>query len=130
MLSEYENALQNVMSLMIIADGKIEDKEIKIVRGIYNKLTNNKKISENKLNKIIEKLKQENLSVDDYLKKIKPYLNAEHRESIIKAMYYIASSDGHLDDKEAKLLMHTAQVLEMTSSHIKGVLADLESKPN
>ena len=73
MLSEYENALQNVMSLMIIADGKIEDKEIKIVRDIYNKLTNNKKISENKLNKIIEKLKQENLSVDDYLKKIKPY---------------------------------------------------------
>ena len=42
----------------------------------------------------------------------------------------MASSDGHLDDKEAKLLMHTAQVLEMTSSHIKGVLADLESKPN
>ena len=130
MLSEYESALQNVMSLMIIADNKIEAEEIKIVRDIYNKLTNNKKISENKLNKIIEKLKQENLSVDDYLKKIKPYLNAEHRESIIKAMYYIASSDGHLDDKEAKLLMHTAQVLEMTSSHIKGVLADLESKPN
>ena len=130
MLSEYEKALQNVLCLMVMADDKIELKELKIVRDIYNKLTNNKKLSENKLNKIIEKLKEEKLSVDDYLKKIKPYLNSEHREKIIKAMYYVASSDGHLDDKEAKLLMHTAQVLEMTSSHIKGVLADLESKPN
>ena len=130
MLSEYEKALQNVLCLMVMADDKIEPKELKIVRDIYNKLTNNKKLSENKLNKIIEKLKEEKLSVDDYLKKIKPYLNSEHREKIIKAMYYVASSEGHLDDKEAKLLMHTAQVLEMTSSHIKGVLADLESKPN
>ena len=41
-------------------------------------------------------------------------------------MYYVAGSDGHLDDRESELLMHTAKVLEMTPAHIKGVLSELD----
>jgi len=53
-----------------------------------------------------------------------------HRELIIKAMYYVAGSDGHLDDRESELLMHTAKVLEMTPAHIKGVLSELDKGAN
>jgi len=52
------------------------------------------------------------------------------RELIIKAMYFVASSDGHLDKKEGELLMKTANVLEMTSAHVKGVLSELDKKNN
>ena len=41
-------------------------------------------------------------------------------------MYYVAGSDGHLDDRESELLMSTAKVLEMTPAHIKGVLSELD----
>ena len=41
-------------------------------------------------------------------------------------MYYVASSGGHLDAKESKLLIKTATVLDMTSAHVKGVLAELD----
>ena len=41
-------------------------------------------------------------------------------------MYYVASSDGHLDAKESKLLMKTASVLDMTAAHVKGVLSELD----
>ena len=130
MASEYEKALQNVLCLMMLADDKVEDEEIKTVSSIYNKLTNNKKISKVKIDKITQQLKDEDLSVGKYLKKIKPYLNAEHRELIIKAMYHVAASDGHLDDKEGALLMDTAKVMEMTAAHVKGVLAELDQKKN
>ena len=111
---------------MIIADDKIDDQEVKIVSDIFNKLTDNKRLSKVKINKTISNLKKDNLVVEEYLKDLRPYLNAEHRELIIKAMYYVAGSDGHLDDRESELLMHTAKVLEMTPAHIKGVLSELD----
>jgi len=126
MASEYEKALQSVLCLMIIADNKVEDEEVRTVSDIFNKLTNDKKLSKAKITKTITKLKKDDLTVDEYLKDIRPYLNPEHRELIIKAMYLVAGSDGHLDDKESELLMYTAKVLEMTPAHIKGVLSELD----
>ena len=86
MTSEYEKALQNVLCLMIIADDNVDDQELKTVSDIFNKLTNDKKLSKAKINKTISNLKKDNLVVDEYLKDIRPYLNLEHREIIIKAM--------------------------------------------
>ena len=131
MESEYEKALKNVLCLMILADKKVEEEEISMVSNIYNKLTNDKKFTKNQIDKIITQLKKDKKTVQHYLKKIKPYLNSGHRELIIKAMYFVASSDGHLDKKEGELLMKTATILEMTPAHVKGVLAELDkSKTN
>ena len=47
-------------------------------------------------------------------------------ETLVKAMYFVASSDGHLDKKESKLLIKTATVLDMTPAHVKGVLSELD----
>ena len=124
--SEYEKALKNVLCLMILADGKIKNEEVEIVSDIFNKLTNGKKFSKSQIDKITDKLKKNKKTVNDYLKEIRPYLNSNHRELIIKAMYYIAASDAHLDENESKLLIDTASVLEMTPAHVKGVLSELD----
>lgn len=124
--SEYEKALKNVLCLMILADGKIKNEEVEIVSDIFNKLTNGKKFSKSQIDKITNKLKKNKKTVNDYLKEIRPYLNSNHRELIIKAMYYIAASDAHLDENESKLLIDTASVLEMTPAHVKGVLSELD----
>ena len=126
MESEYQKALKNVLCLMILADNKVDDKEINVVSDIYNRLTNNKKFTKSQIEKNLALVKKSTKNVKEYLKKIKPYLNAGHRELVIKAMYYVASSDGHLDAKESKLLIKTATVLDMTSAHVKGVLAELD----
>jgi len=130
MESEYEKALKNILCLMILADKKIEDNEIITVSNIYNKLTNNKKFTKTQIDKNITQLKKNKKTVNEYLKKIKPYLNSGHRELIIKAMYFVASSDGHLDKKEGELLMKTANELEMTAAHVKGVLSELDKSSN
>ena len=98
---------------MIIADGKVEDEEIETVSNIYNKLTNKKKFSKNQIEKTLSQLKKSKKGVNEYLKEIRPYLNSGHRELVIKAMYYVAASDGHLDEKEGGLLMETATLLEI-----------------
>ena len=126
MESEYQKALKNVLCLMILADNKVDDKEINVVSDIYNRLTNNKKFTKSQIEKNLALVKKSTKNVKEYLKKIKPYLNAGHRELVVKAMYYVASSDGHLDAKESKLLIKTATVLDMTSAHVKGVLAELD----
>ena len=128
MESEYQKALKNVLCLMIIADNKVKNEELNVVSDIYNKLTNNKKFLKNQIEKNIDLIKKSTKNVKEYLKKIKPYLNAGHRELIVKAMYYVASSDGHLDAKESKLLIKTATVLDMTPAHVKGVLTELDQK--
>ena len=124
--SEYEKALKNILCLMILADGKIKNEEVEIVSDIFNKLTNGKKFSKSQIDKTTNKLKKNKKTINDYLKEIRPYLNSNHRELIIKAMYYIAASDAHLDEKESKLLIDTASVLEMTPAHVKGVLSELD----
>ena len=129
--SEYEKALKNILCMMIIADKKIKDEEIKFVSGIFNKLTNKKNFPKSQIDKVITQVKKKGLSVDDYLKDVRPYLNSGHRELIVKAMYFVAASDGHLAKKESELLMETARVLEMTPAHVKGVLSELDkSKSN
>ena len=126
MESEYEKALKNVLCLMILADNKVEDQELAMVSEIYSKLTNNKKFTKNQIDKNIDLVKNSKKNVQEYLKKIKPYLNPNHRELVVKAMYFVASSDGHLDKKESKLLIKTATVLDMTPAHVKGVLSELD----
>ena len=108
---------------------ELDDKKFKKMQYIYKDFQN-AHLSKTKITKTITNLKKDDLTVDEYLKDIRPYLNAEHRELIIKAMYYVAGSDGHLDDKESELLMYTAKVLEMTPAHIKGVLSELDKSSN
>ena len=94
--SEYEKALKNILCMMIIADKKIKDEETKFVSDIFNKLTNKKNFPKSQIDKVITQVKKKDLSVDDYLKDVRPYLNSGHRELIVKAMYFVAASDGHL----------------------------------
>ena len=129
--SEYEKALKNILCMMIIADKKIKDEETKFVSNIFNKLTKKKNFPKSQIDKVVTQVKKKGLSVDDYLKDVRPYLNSGHRELIVQAMYFVAASDGHLAKKESELLMETAEVLEMTPAHVKGVLSDLgKSKSN
>ena len=52
------------LSGMIIADNKVEDEEVKTVSDIFNKLTNDKKLSKAKITKTITNLKKDDLTVD------------------------------------------------------------------
>jgi len=73
----------------------------------------------------VEDVQQLMEPVRTYLSKVAPSLNEHGKELIIKCAYAVASSDGHVDPSELALIQEMAQIMEMSSSHVKGILAEL-----
>ena len=63
--------------------------------------------------------------VDTYLRDVAPRLNGHGKEMIIKCALSVAAADNNVDDRELELLREMAEALEMTSSHLKGIIAEM-----
>ncbi len=122
--SEYEKAMRHSMILMMLADGEIDDKELEIVLQIINKFGHND-MTMTELTDYVDKVQSEGEPVGTYLKKIAPSLNEHGKEVIIKCAVAVAGADGHFDDSEKLLIGEMAQAMEMSNSHLKGILAEL-----
>ncbi len=122
--SEYEKAMRHSMILMMLADGHIDDEELVMVQKIINKFGHND-ITREELNKLIEEVQFKKEPIHKYLSKITPSLNEHGKEIIIKCGMAVASADGHIDDSELKLIQEMAKSMEMSSSHVKGILQDM-----
>ena len=63
--------------------------------------------------------------METYLKTLFPHLNEQGREMVYKAGYYISIADGDLDDREEKLLQKIAKILQLSTAHCKGIIAEI-----
>jgi len=122
-LSEYEKAMKHSMVLMMLADGIIDDNEMKTVLEIVNKFGHND-ITLAQLEAYVARVQKHPEDISTYLKKVTPQLNEHGKEVIIKCAIAVAESDGHFDSSEYALIQKMADVMEMSSSHLKGILAD------
>jgi len=122
--SQYEKAMRHSMIMMMLADGHIDDEEMIVVQSIINKFGHND-ITIDELNKLVDEVEQNNEPIHTYLAKIAPSLNEHGKEIIIKCGMAVASADGHVDDSEIALIQEMAQAMQMSSSHVKGILHEL-----
>lgn len=129
--SEYEKAMRHTMIMMMLADGEIDDNEMDMVLKIINKFGHND-ITMEELEDLVDVVESQNIPIDKYLLKITPSLNEHGKEIIIKCAMAVAASDGHVDQSEIDLIMHMADVMEMSKYHIKGLMEDMtgEQKPH
>lgn len=123
-LSQYEIAMKHCMVLIMLADGIIDDDEMLMVQKIVNKFGHND-VTLDELATYVEEVQKNPEDVSTYLKKISPSLNEHGKEIIIKCAYSVAASDGHVDDTEVAVINEMAKVMEMSSSHLKGIIADM-----
>ncbi len=126
-LSEYEKAMKHTMVLMMLADGIIDDNEMLMVQKIVNKFGHND-VTLPELKDYVDEVQRNPEDVSTYLKKVTPGLNEHGKEVIVKCAYAVAASDGHVDPTEIALIHKIAEVMEMSSSHLKGILADMTEK--
>lgn len=124
--SQFELAIKQVMILMALADGVVEDTEIAIMASIYQQLSGGE-ISEENLRHEVDLSSRDNRGVTDYLKEVGPFLNDQGKETVIKAMFLVATADGVFDESEQKLLTEAAAPLELSRAHLKGILNDMTS---
>ena len=130
-LSEYEKAINHCMVMMMLADGQIDEQEMLTVQTIINKYSHND-ITLDELEEFTRIVQEKNEDISTYLSKVTPSLNEHGKEIIIKCAIAVAGSDGHIDDSEIKLINEMAQIMQMSSSHLKGIFADIQqnAKPS
>jgi len=77
---------------------------------------------------VISEVERAKEPVGTYLKKIAPALNEHGKEIIIKCGLAVASADGNIDKTEISMITEMANAMEMSSSHLKGILQDMMPK--
>jgi len=120
----YEKAIRHSMVKIMLADGVIDDNEKIIVRKIINKFGKND-LTESELGEYIRKVEKDNENVTTYLEKIGSSLNEHGKEIIIKCAFSVAASDGNVDKTELDLIQEMAIAMQMSMSHLKGIMSDL-----
>ncbi len=120
----YEEAMRHSMILMMLADGHIDPEEMETVQQIINKFGHND-VSMPELELLVERVQKENLPLSHYLTQVAPSLNEHGKEIIIKCAIAVASADGHIDESELQLISDMAKNLEMSNSHLKGIIHDM-----
>jgi uncharacterized tellurite resistance protein B-like protein len=125
----YEKAIRHSMVLIMLADGIIEEEEKQQVLLVINKFSK-KSVNMEQLEAYIQKVQNDNEDITTYLKKITSSLNEHGKEIIIKCAISVAAADGNIDQSELELIQKMSQAMEMSASHLKGILAELTSFSN
>jgi len=115
-------ACKQVMISMLLADGVIDDDEVKMLQTQFQQITGTF-VPEEELREEIQVISSQGGNVLENLKNLSAQLNDTGKETVINAAYAIAMSDGNFDESEQQFLYQIGQTLEMSNAHIKGVLA-------
>ena len=124
MQSMYFLGIKRVMTMMMLADGRIDDEEKATIKDIMHKLTK-EELSDIELQEEIDFCTDDPSNMETYIKTLFPHLNEQGREMVYKAGYYISIADGDLDDREEKLLQKIAKILQLSTAHCKGIIAEI-----
>jgi len=120
----YIIGLKKVMTMMMLADGEIEDSEKTMMKDIYKHMSDYE-LSDDDIKKEIESCKDIPMDLEEYLNKLFPQLNESGRETIIKLAYWISIADGQYDKSEEKLLVKLAKHFQISNAHLKGIMSEV-----
>jgi tellurite resistance protein len=111
---------------MMIADGEIQESEIEMIRGIYNRITRSQ-VSPDDLMSEADTIKREATGLHSDLFQLSGSLNNIGKELVVKAALSIAAADGQFQEEERNLIVDIATRLGMTPAHIRGTLQSILS---
>ncbi len=120
----FQVVIRRVMVLMMMADRRIEAKEIETIQKIYGRISGTY-LSDAEVREDITKAKETEMGVVPFLRTAMPFLNNNGKEAVVKAAFMVAASDGVLQDEEKDFMGQAANALEMSQAHFRGILTEL-----
>lgn len=120
----YMVAMKQVMIAMLLADGVIDDAEVKELQDIFEQLAG-VEVTEQDLREEIAVIQQEGSTALDMMAAIAPTLNDSGKEKVIMAAYRIAMADGTFDDSESELLSDISAALDVSAAHLRGIMSEI-----
>ena len=124
----YEKAVRRAMVMMMLIDGKIEDNEIKTIQEVYAEVLDDDGISEEEIEEEIAACEDSPESVTEYIKEVTPYIRDDGKELLLESIYRISIADGDIDSRELKMMKLIAKIMGISSSHLKGIIAEVEQE--
>jgi tellurite resistance protein len=121
--ADLHQAAEAVMILMMAADGRIEESEIKVIQGVYRQLAH-EELPKERISRRAEELKRSSTDMHRAVRRIAPNLAAGGKELLLKAALFVAASDGKLQEQETDRLLELAQALKMPPQQFNSVLAE------
>lgn len=120
--AEYHAAIKKVMIHMLLADGVVDDNEVKVALDVYERIAGDRP-NESEFLQEIDRIKGTKEDFSSTLIDLQGCLNDEGKELVIKAALYVAAADGEFQDEEKELLLNIGNSLGMTPAHIRGVIS-------
>jgi uncharacterized tellurite resistance protein B-like protein len=118
-------AVKQVMIAMLLADGVIDDDEVKELQTTFEDLAG-VNVTEQDLREEIAVIQAEGSDALELVAQFAPTLNDKGKEILMTAAFQIAVADGHVDTTEKELLEQIADKLQISKWYLKGLLSELE----
>ncbi len=119
-------AMKQVMIAMLLADGVIDDDEVKELKATFEDLAG-VSVTEQDLREEIAAIQNEGSGAIEMVQHLAAGLNDKGKEMVITAAYQIAAADGHVDPSEQQLLEEIAVALELSQAHFLGIMSELQT---
>lgn len=125
--AEFQKATRELLVLMLLADGRVNDAEVDVICDIYPRVTG-APITAEEVRSEAARLTGLPGDVPSLMAPYRGVLNDAGREAVVKAALLVALADGELDRSEARVLDEVADALGMTSAHYEGVLSSVMAR--
>jgi len=122
--AEFLSAMRRVMVMMMLADGVIDENEIKTIQEVFGKIAK-RDIQRPEIEKEIAAAKAGGPSVEEYCKKMSGFLNDAGKEMVVRAAFLVAAADGKFEEEEKALLSRMAKALELSAAHYRGIIVEM-----
>ena len=126
-LAEYHRAIKRVLTMMMLADGKIDNEELNLIKNIYNNIIG-QHYSDDEIKYEIQECENNPQSLHEYLNSVGPKLNESGKELIIKVAYWISIADGEYGKNEERLLKQVAKILDISRAHLNGIINEINKE--
>ena len=126
--SEFQKAIRRTMILMMVADGEIDEGEIKSIKRIYGTLSEDgTELNEDEIRAEAESAQKDRPDLMDYMRNIAPFLNEAGKDKVIRCAYMVAMADGEFAKEEKLLIDEIAEYLEISPIHLKGLYMEMKA---
>jgi uncharacterized tellurite resistance protein B-like protein len=127
--AEFRTVMRRVMIDLMMADGVMEEEELKTVAAIYEKVSG-KPLSKRRLDEELKRLEKEGPGgTVAFLRKSQGLLNEKGKQLVMHAALAVAFADGSVQDEEKVLLAQFADAMGLTAKQFKALLAEATEPP-
>ncbi len=123
-IAEFQVAVRDVLIQMMLADGEVSPDEVEAIRVVCADI-GGFQLTPQAIDNLVEKARTRSESVVDTVRRHTPMLNANGKETVIRAATTVAVADGSFDEREQRFLAALGQALEMSDAHVRGVVAEV-----